>query len=463
VDYPLENLGPERFQQLCQALLARDNPTLQCFPVAQPDGGRDAALVLFESDQSKFVVYQVKFSRKPMAETDPHKWLLAIIESEAPKVKALIPKGATSFFLLTNVPGTSHADRGSIDKLNKVLAQSMEIPAMCWWRDDINRRLDTAWSLKWLYPELMTGPDFLRAVIESGLTEHRERRAAAVRAFLRHQFDTDEEVRFKQVELQNKLLDLFIDVPLALRDSPHSRRQYYTYRRAAQALVSLPIETNEAGLLIDDHYMRNEVLPGAASFLLSEDVQSHMQNVVLEGAPGQGKSTITQYVCQIHRMKLLREEQLTLATPAPHRSAPVRLPIKIDLRDFATWVTRKNPFILEDEQEPPGWRKSLEAFLAALISHQSGGTDFSTDDLLAVAKISSILLVCDGLDEVADIATRKQVVDEIVRGVQRLQANAASLQTIVTSRPAAFANSPGMPERKYISTYIFIWSRYPNH
>ncbi len=44
---------------------------------------------------------------------------------------------------------------------------------------------------------------------------------------------------------------------------------------------------------------------------------------------------------------------------------------------------------------------------------------------------------------------RHEVVDEIVRGVQRLEANAASMQTIVTSRPAAFANSPGMPPAKY--------------
>ena len=42
MDYLYENLGPERFQQFCQALLAREYPKLQCFPVAQPDGGRDA-------------------------------------------------------------------------------------------------------------------------------------------------------------------------------------------------------------------------------------------------------------------------------------------------------------------------------------------------------------------------------------------------------------------------------------
>ena len=39
MDYPFENLDPERFQNLCQALLTKEFPHVQCFPVAQPDGG----------------------------------------------------------------------------------------------------------------------------------------------------------------------------------------------------------------------------------------------------------------------------------------------------------------------------------------------------------------------------------------------------------------------------------------
>ena len=42
MDYQLENLGDERFQQLCQALLVREFPDVQCFPVGMPDGGRDS-------------------------------------------------------------------------------------------------------------------------------------------------------------------------------------------------------------------------------------------------------------------------------------------------------------------------------------------------------------------------------------------------------------------------------------
>ena len=94
MDYQLENLGADRFQQLCQALLVRQFPNLICLPVGQPDGGCDA-LVFFEEAHAKgFLVYQVKFVKRPLAEADPHKWLTDIVKREASKIKNLIPKGA---------------------------------------------------------------------------------------------------------------------------------------------------------------------------------------------------------------------------------------------------------------------------------------------------------------------------------------------------------------------------------
>jgi hypothetical protein len=453
MDYPLENLGPERFQQLCQALLANEQPDIQCFPVGQPDGGRDALRYVFPAGSRKFAIFQVKYSRRPLAETDPHKWLLAVIEDEIPKINRLIPKGAIKYYLLTNIPGTSHSDTGAIDGLDRILTNTLHLPFVCWWRDDLNRRLDTAWSVKWSYPELMTGPDFLRALIESGLTEHRERRSASIKAFLRHQFELDDEVKFKQVELQNKLLDLFIDVPMSLREMNTTRRRtrerYHFTRALHYRMLSSAADQSDSLGAIDrefesqqQFFIDPEEPLGAASLLLSASFQSNFEHVVVEGAPGQGKSTIAQYVCQVHRMRLLHEDDLLDRLPVEHTEQPLRLPIRVDLRDFATWLNKRNPFNSDEaDQSPPGWQK---------ISEQSGGAHFSVDDLLAVARISSLLIVFDGLDEVVDIASRREVVDEIVRGTHRLKENSASFQSIVTSRPASFANSPGMPPERYI-------------
>jgi hypothetical protein len=469
MDYPLENLGPERFQQFCQALLAKEYPRVQCFPVAQPDGGRDAISYYSEYNGDTFVVFQVKYARKPLAETDPHKWLLAIVEEEVHKVRELIPRGAARYVLITNIPGTAHPEKGSIDKLNSLLADSLGIPSSCLWRDDINRRLDDAWDLKWAYPDVMTGTDFLRAIAESGLSEHRERRSSTIRAFLRSQYDMDEEVRFKQVELQNKLLDLFIDVPIALRDHLADRRTFSIFQAIGSSVVSRreleseDVEIEAQAALFEPGTgwrAQHERHLGASTFLLSAPTQRLMPRVVVEGAPGQGKSTIAQYICQVHRMKLLDEPDALNSLPPEHAAAPVRLPIKVDLRDFALWLGRKDPFNVDQgDVEPANWNKSLDSFLAAMISHQSGGTQFTTDDLLAVLRISAALLVFDGLDEVADMGRRQEVVDEIVRGVQRLDANSASMQAIVTSRPAAFANSPGMPHAKYPYLQLLSLSR----
>lgn len=479
MDYPFEELGPEGFQQFCQSLLLKEFPRLQCFPVAQPDGGRDGLAYLQESRNAKFIVFQVKFVRKPLSEQDPHKWLTGILEEEAPKLQKLIPRGVSRFLLLTNIPGTSHLGVGSIDQVKAIMEKSIDIPADCWWRDDLNRRLDSAWDLKWSYPVLMRGPDLLRAVIESGLGEQRERRESAIRAFMRYQFSQDEEVRFRQVDLQRNLLDLFIDVPLTFRDPLADRAHFYHFkgivnafhnRRLSEVRIDDDIDFdarltaeqqgNDPGH--DEHV-------GAAEILLKSSMQLAFPWVVLEGAPGQGKSTISQYICQVHRIRLLKEPSNNV--DPVHLASPMRLPIKVDLRDFATWLGKKDPFDVGDATVPQNWAKTLETFLAALISYQSGGTHFTTDDVLAIFRISALLLVFDGLDEVADHARRKDVVEELTRGVQRLQENAGSLQVIITSRPAAFANSPGMPHnlfphfqllslpKSYVLLYADRWMR----
>jgi hypothetical protein len=177
--YAFENLSGEQFQQLCQALLARGNPGVQCFPIWQPDGGRDAIARDMSSASGRFLVYQVKFVREPAAIKNPRKWLLDIAEREIKKVRALVNRGATGYFLLTNLAGSGHLDAGSIDKMSALLQNQLDLPSICWWRDDIERRLDDASDIRWAYAKVMTEPDFLRAIVEAGRQNDRERQVTA--------------------------------------------------------------------------------------------------------------------------------------------------------------------------------------------------------------------------------------------------------------------------------------------
>lgn len=460
MDYNYESLGPERFQEFCQSLLLNEFKNFQVFPVGQPDGGRDALGLRVKKDirnnkkRDEFVVFQIKYHRNPFKIEKPHKWLVDIIEGEASKIEKLITKGAKEYYLITNVKGTGHLDVGSIDKVSKVLKDRISIPTACWWRDDLSKRLDNLWDLKWIYPELLSGLDMLRHIIESRLSEEKEKRSNAVRAYLRDQYELDSLVKFKQIELQNKLLELFIDVPIQKRSlggNPYMRRSSFIFYQIYEEHLDGPKEDVARRFHSVAHQiLRGDKYLGTSTMLLHPNVQKYIPKIVIEGGPGQGKSTIVQYVCQVHRMRILKVEDDLRIIPKHHKETPLKLPIKIDIRDLASWITGNNPFPEQgDELFKSKWKKSLEAFLAAHISSHSGGIEFEVNDLHEVVKLSSILIVLDGFDEVADIEIRQEIVTVIDKGINRLKENALSLQVIITSRPAAFTNSPGFPEDQY--------------
>ena len=349
------------------------------------------------------------------------------MKRELPSVKQQIAEGAKRFVPITNVAGTAHHQAGSVDKLQALLDAHIPIPAQAWWRDDLDRRLDDAWDLKFAYPALFSGSDLLRLMIEASPNEGRERRRNAITAFLSGQFESDREVKFKQAELENDIFDLFTDVPLvprnpAERDETAIEGLETAFRRAATS-ASGEIDSVRVRQLLevafrgeytfDGYYPHVETWMGAASLLLDSDFQQAEPFVIIEGAPGQGKSTITQYICQVHKMRMLALKGRGTVEPA-HFTSSLRLPFKVDLHDFATWLSGNNPFgPATGENSQDVSQRSLEGFLSALVRYASGGSDFNVSDLQTTLGLSSALIVLDGLDEVPEIKQRERVVDEI--------------------------------------------------
>jgi len=449
VTYLYESLGPERFQEFCQALMVASFPDVQCLPVGQPDGGRDAYLIHRHSHRhdGAIHVFQVKFARTSADRNDVSEFVERVIKEEGPKVKRLIDQGAKAYYLLTNVQGTAHLHVGSIDRVHARLTEGLGLPSFCWWRDDLDRRLDLNPNIKWSYPDIIRGSDFLQALVEGALGEDGRRRDSAIRAYLTSQYAEDQEVKFKQVDLYNSLLDLFVDIPVAPTSTKGSSN-LHVHGALLATFETTWSEYHGAGSEVVYVHSRESELTAALLLLNTPSVIG--SRIVLEGAPGQGKSTITQYVCQVHRMRLLNKDNDLRRVPDLHKIVALRLPFRIDLRDFASWTGGKNPFAADANAElPRDYQPSLESFLAHQVSQLSGGHTFTVSDLAAVAKGSHLLIVLDGFDEVADVPSRERVVKEISRASSRLQAGSQALQIVVTSRPAAFANSPGFPEREW--------------
>ena len=444
MDYLYENLGDERFQEFCNCLIAKEFPNSQSYPVGQPDGGRDSLVYFMNSNKKDFIIFQVKYVRNPNSVTDVHRWLTKIIEDEAPKVDKLIPRGAKRFYLLTNVKGTAHLDAGSMDKVNTILEKNISIPSICWWRDDLSSLFEKDPIFKWSFPEILNGQDILNSILFNNINENKERQESVVKAYLADQYEIDNEVKFRQIDLQNKLFDLFTDVPIRVKKlnakNKILKRTLEYFEHQNHRLVNLDIG------FADDYNTG-----GAAGFLLHPKIQNEIERILLEGGPGQGKSTIAQYICQVHRARLLNRTYDLKLLPENLKKSPIRIPFKIDLRHIAAWVEKTNPYKgrVNEEYFTRIWKNSLESFLVGHIVYHSQIDDFNSSDLIAIIKLSSILFVFDGFDEIANIEVREEVINFINKGINRISENSKSIQIVITSRPAAFSDSIGFSVDDY--------------
>ncbi len=281
MDHHLENLGPERFQQLCQALLVKEFPGVTCLPVAQPDGGRDALRHLGEPQSGSSPRTKSSSRRTPLPGDEARRWVLDMADGEIEKVRRLIERGASQDPLVTNVVGTAHLDAGSIDRLHAELTLKLGVPAQCWWRYDVNRRLDGSWNGQLRYPEGALRPGFPTA--PARLHGGPGAGAAAARRLCvpRGPYAEDVEVKFKQVELHNKLLDLFVDLPFRLilrSDEARARDLAASFPSRLHLLLSFETGT----------YALEDVAAeggGTATLLLGNFAPDKLGQVVVEGAP----------------------------------------------------------------------------------------------------------------------------------------------------------------------------------
>lgn len=460
MDYRFESLNDDEFQALCQAILVKTHPNVQCFPLGQADGGRDAIAFIPSKDGAQnFIVFQVKFTKNPSAKNE-RKSIQELVKAEAQKINRLAKKGAIKYYLMTNITGSGGLDVGAIDKVHDELSALLNIEAHCWWRDDIARRLDGERDIKWSYPKILDPIHFFEIFVRHGADPNEQRRAATLKSYIAEQFRRDSQLKFKQVDLLKDINALFVDVPVAIIRPLHLVNDpNWSQKLSEMRLSHLATGFQPKATFLDGRHNHQGETVGAYELLSRADVVQNFPLIVLEGAPGQGKSTVTQYLCQSYRRRLINSTPDKLDAELSQSPDLLLIPFRFDLRDYATWLSGKDPFSEDDGAPLPSASGSvLESFVAAHIVKHTGQS-FSVDDLVAVARLSQILIVLDGFDEVADVSTRNRLVEEIFDSAKRLGAISSKLQVIVTSRPAAFANSPGFPHEQWQHLHLLSLPR----
>ncbi|QDZ14170.1 NACHT domain-containing protein [Humibacter ginsenosidimutans] len=413
--YLYERLGDHDFQLLVNALLTERFTDYVPLPLRQPDGGRDG----IQTAPANRLVYQVKWSVRGR-ERDPVSWLDATVTKEKDNITRLAAEGVRKYVIVTNVPSTGKLGTGTFDRLNKKLAAhseeyGLEITGL--WREAIDGMVDNADSeIKWQYADMLAGWDLIRYLLsEQAVAQRDSGLGDLVRRVAAAQWKDDERIKFSQVELDREhLSDLFVDVPADRIQVP----------RRAQTLAGAATR-----------------LGGAATYVTE---RSPYPFTLVRGAPGQGKSTLSQYVCQTHRAAFMPEG--TPTTSLPYIKDP-RFPVRADLADYAAWLQGFDVFDTSESAKVKkgtkraGTQASIEHFLADLMTHL-GGSPITPSDVQDLFDRVPSLVVLDGLDEVGGTSARGRIVREIDLFCSRGTSYAVEPRVIVTSRP----NSAGLPE-----------------
>jgi hypothetical protein len=283
-------------------------------------------------------------------------------------------------------------------------------------------------------------------------TEHVDK---VVMSYVSERYEFDDKVLFEQVDLNGPSVDsMFVDVPFACRSD------------SIVADLMTRIAADDPGDAEASEDADGQIVTGAAQALLHPDWEG---NALLIGGPGQGKSTVLQYVSQFHRARLLGKDNYSgEAVKLGKMTDVVRVPIRIDLRRYASWAVNQQREQQQAQRrrqqqagqsrdrkrkpqhtpEPAPW-PSIEQYVIEQIREHSAER-FTRDDLVAMVAARPVLLALDGLDEVADLKVREQVADAIVRANAHLRVGAKDLVVLAATRPGATTtnlwSSPSFPQ-----------------
>ncbi|MEV8183393.1 hypothetical protein [Specibacter sp. NPDC078692] len=431
-DYPLEQLSPRAFEQLTVALATQIlGPAVEAFG-AGPDGGREATYrgsvnwsntSEVESDiWNGYVVIQAKQKMQPDADPGRNaKWLRDQIESELndwedqDKNRGEFPN---FIIFVTNVRLSSVAHTGGIDAINRYIEgrykSSLKERGLrgwkVWHRDQLNSFLSVYGEIRAAFPAMLTAGDII------------------------WRFEALSDQMPSSVQLREMLIEHAEAALLNERWVNFSEAGGDNRESIETVVIDLPVSSGD---LSPGFALKTIIQQGERVLRKSYVGDSVQRHIVLTGAPGNGKSTLSKFITQVYRTAFISMTSVTPTIAALiSGTTEAEMRLQISRPQNVRWPFRVNLADYADEIGPDG-DKSLLRWISEKITRRA--TENFTPSLLNTwLRVWPWLLVLDGLDEVTMPEVRRRVLDEIELFVEKADQLNADLLVVVTTRPTGY-------------------------
>lgn len=459
-DYNLNGLDVRTFQHLIQAIAIKEvGPGVIVYGDGR-DGARDAtfrgqtAYPSTSSPWNGYLIIQAKYRQKSTGDTKndgawAHNQLTVDLEKFISDPKQY--RAPEYYIFATNVDLTATPETGTEARVRKLLdnyAPKLGLKGYdIWDGNKIRRYLDSHRDIATTYGGYITTGDVLarmRSWID-GLQPNFDQVAAD---YLQGELVADQYARLREAgsasERKTPLARVFVDLPVAeeANTPPASLPQPLFFSRLITNAGSLRMDRKS---IIDRHAESGR----GGVVATPEDGR-----FVLIGGPGQGKSTLGQFVCQIYRAAILKDRPLeTLSETtqdaldtlldqcrADNIEIPTsrRFPVRIDLKHFADSLAKTKCISVID-------------YVAQRIDSRSG-QPIDRNDLQKWLSTYPWLVVLDGLDEVPASSNRNEVLDSIAQFSAQCATRGADILIIATSRPQGYGDA--FERRLYCHRYL---------
>lgn len=299
-DYNLYGLSTRSFEQLIQALAAKViGPNIIIFG-DEPDGAREATFegsIPYPSDTNRWSGYgvlQAKFLQKSKNPQYDGDWTVAQLRAELKKFSERPLRRPEYYIFATNVTLTAANNAGYKDRIESLLESCRSTLNLkgydIWDYDKIRVLLDNNRDVAISYAAGIVTGDILSKLF--GMLEGFDPDfESTIANFLQKEMLADQYAYLEQAghnpDDKVPLANVFIDLPVA-----------------DERLYEPPTEHSSG-------FIAELVSAGSAKFDQdsSTSKRGNLGRYVLVGGPGQGKSTVGQYLCQLFRASLLNSRK----------------------------------------------------------------------------------------------------------------------------------------------------------